>query len=128
MYILNRLLFKPINQILEERERLGAGRMSEARRMLTAHEERLNQYEARLREARVEAYQRLEAGRREAGIEHERMIAQVKADTSAQIDAAKKEIDNQAAIARQNLQKDAREMAANISSRILRRSVNARGD
>ncbi|HYW70183.1 MAG TPA: hypothetical protein VE961_04070, partial [Pyrinomonadaceae bacterium] len=34
IYVLNRTLFKPINQVLDERERLGAGRISEARRML----------------------------------------------------------------------------------------------
>lgn len=128
IYILNRTLFKPINQVLEERERLGAGRIGEARRMLGAYEEQLKRYESRLREARGEAYQRLEAGRREATLERQRMIAEVKADVTAQIDAAKQEVAKQAAGAKQTLEKEARAMAATISSQILRRSVSAGGD
>jgi F-type H+-transporting ATPase subunit b len=128
IYILNRTLFKPINQVLEERERLGAGRIGEARRMLGAYEERLKQYESRLREARGEAYQRLESGRREATLDRERMIAEVKAEMTGRIDAARREISEQAAGAKQNLEKEARSMAVTISSRILRRSVSAGGD
>jgi F-type H+-transporting ATPase subunit b len=128
IYILNHTLFKPINQVLDERERLGAGRISEARRMLGEYEERLKRYESRLRDARGEAYQRLEAERRKATLERQRMIAQVKAETTARIDAAKHEIAEQAVGAKKNLEKEARAMAATISSQILRRSVSAGGD
>jgi len=128
IYVLNRTLFKPINQVLEERERLGAGRINEARRMLGEYEERLKRYESQLREARGEAYQRLEAERRDAALDRERMIAEIKAETTARIDAAKKDISEQAAGVKQNLEKEARATAATISSRILRRSVSAGGD
>ena len=128
IYILNHTLFKPINRVLDERERLGAGRIGEARRMLGEYEERLKRYESRLRDARGEAYQRLEAGRREAMLERQRMIAEIKAETTARIDAAKHEIAEQAAGAKKNLEKEARAMAATISSQILRRSVSAGGD
>ena len=128
IYILNHTLFKPINRVLEERERLGAGRIGEARRMLGEYEERLKRYESQLREARGEAYQRLEAGRREAMLERQRLVAEVKAETTARIDAAKREIAEQAGGAKQKLEKEVRAMAATISSRILRRSVSAGGD
>src|SRR5262245_35353920 len=128
IFILNHTLFKPINKVLEERERLGAGRIGEARRMLGEYEERLKRYESRLREARGAAYQLLESERREAALKRQRMIAEVKSETAAQIDAAKQEIANQAAGAKQSLEKEARAMAATISSQILRRSVIAGGD
>jgi F-type H+-transporting ATPase subunit b len=128
IYILNHTLFKPINRVLEERERLGTGRIGEARRMLAEYDERLKKYESRLREARGEAYQRLEAQRREATLERQRMIAEVKAETTARIEAARREIAEQAVGAKQSLEKEARAMAATISSRILRRSVSAGGD
>jgi F-type H+-transporting ATPase subunit b len=128
IYILNHTLFKPINKVLEERERLGAGRIGEARRMLGEYGERLTRYESRLREARGEAYQRLESERREAALKRQRMIAEVKAETNAQIDAARQEIAKQAAGAKQSIEKDARAMAVTISSQILRRSVSAGGD
>jgi F-type H+-transporting ATPase subunit b len=128
IYILNRTLFKPINQVLEERERLGAGRVGEARRMLGVYEERLKQYESRLREARGEAYRRLESQRRESTLDRERMIAEIKAEMNERIESARLGIADQAAGVKQNLEKEVRSMAATISSRILRRSVSAGGD
>jgi len=127
IFILNRTLFKPINQVLEERERLGAGRIGEARRMLGEYEDRLKRYESQLREARGEAYQRLEAERREVTVARQRMIADVKAETTTQIEAAKQEIAKQAAGAQQNLENEARAMAGAISSQILHRQVGAGG-
>ncbi|HKQ76682.1 MAG TPA: ATP synthase F0 subunit B [Blastocatellia bacterium] len=127
IWILNHTLFKPINQILNERERLGTGRIGEARRMMAEYEERLKRYETQLREARGEAYQRLEAERRETALARQRMIADVKGETSAHIEGAKQEIAKQAAGAKQNLENEARAMAGAISSQILHRPVGAGG-
>jgi F0F1-type ATP synthase membrane subunit b/b' len=96
--------------------------------MLAEYEERLKRYESQLREARGGAYQRLEAGRREATLARQRMIAEVKNETTAQIDAAKQEIARQATDAKRNLENEARAMAATISSQILRRPISAGGD
>jgi len=127
IYVLNHTLFKPINQVLDERDRLGAGRIGEARRMLGEYEDRLKRYESQLREARGEAYQRLEAERKETALMRQRTIAQVKSETGAQIDVAKQEIAKQAAGAKQNLESEARAMAGAISSQILHRPVGAGG-
>jgi len=127
IFILNHTLFKPINQVLNERERLGAGRIGEARRMLGEYEERLKRYESQLREARGEAYQLLEDERRESALSRQRMITEVKAEMSAQIGAAKQEIAKQAAGAKQSLENEARAMAGAISSQILHRPVGAGG-
>jgi F-type H+-transporting ATPase subunit b len=128
IFVLNRTLFKPINRILDERERLGVGRLGEARHMLVEYERRLKRYESQLRAARAEAYQQLEAQRREATLARQQMIAEVKVETAAQIDAAKQELARQASAAKQNLENEARAMAATISSQILHRPISAGGD
>ncbi len=128
IFILNRTLFKPINQVLDERERLGVGRLGEARRMLVKYEERLKDYEDQLRAARAEAYQHLEAQRRDAQAMRQQMIAEVRAETAAQIKAAKQEIAGQATAAKQDLENEARAMAATISSQILHRPISAGGN
>ncbi len=128
IFILNRTLFKPINTVLDERERLGSGRMAEAKQMLVQYEERLGKYEEQLRATRAEAYQHLEAKRRESIAARQEMVAQVKAETSKQIAAAQAEISAQAETAKQNLGSEARAMAATISSQILHRPVSAGGD
>lgn len=128
IFILNRTLFKPINQILDERERLGAGRLGEAKQLLAQYEARLQQYEAKLSTARAEAYQFLEAQRRDAQAARQEVLAQVKTDTAAQIAAAKAEVAAQAATAKQTLETEARAMAATISTQILHRPVSAGGN
>lgn len=125
IFILNRTLFKPINQVLDEREHLGAGRMSEAKQLLAKYEERLTRYEQQLQAARGEAYQYMEAQRREAQAARLQVLAQVKAETASQVAAARDEIARQTNAAKQNLEGEARAMASVISSQILHRPVGA---
>jgi F-type H+-transporting ATPase subunit b len=128
IFILNHTLFKPINQVLDERERLGAGRLEEAKRMLVQYEQRVNRYEEQLRAARAEAYQQQETQRRESLSARQEMIAQVKDDAVRKVAAAKNEIAEQTDNARRSLEREARAMAATISSQILHRPVGSGGD
>lgn len=128
IYVLNRTLFKPLNRVLDERERLGAGRLAEAQRLLKEHEDRLKSYEGQLRAARVESLEQQEIFRKQAQADSQKMIAQIKDENAAQIAAAQEEIANQASIARQSLEKEARAMASTISSQILHRGVRSGGD
>src|SRR5215211_3714505 len=66
VFVLNATLFKPINRILEERERRTRGRSGEAHDILQRVEEKVTQYERTLREARSEGYRLLEQQRTEA--------------------------------------------------------------
>jgi F-type H+-transporting ATPase subunit b len=128
IFILNRTLFRPINQVLDERERLGVGRLGEAKQMLAQYEQRLAQYEEQLRAARAEAYQHLEAQRREAQTARQETLAQVRTETAAQIADAQQAIREQTEAAKQNLQGEARAMAATISSQLLQRPVSGGGN
>src|SRR3970282_1140020 len=58
--ILNLTLFKPINRILEEREKETRGGLRQAKATMASVAERLALYEQRLREARAEGYLLLE--------------------------------------------------------------------
>jgi F-type H+-transporting ATPase subunit b len=128
IYVLNRTLFKPLNRVLDERERLGAGRLAEAKRLLKEHEDRLKSYEGQLRAARVEAQGQLENYRRQSQADSQKIIARFKDENAAQIATAQEEIAQQASAARQGLEKDARVMASTISSQILHRGVGSGGD
>jgi F-type H+-transporting ATPase subunit b len=123
IFLLNRTLFAPINKVLDEREHLGAGRLMEAKHLLKQYDEKLQRYEAQLRQARAEAYQTLEAQRKEALTARQQLIEQVKQETAVQIAAAKGELASQTERARQNLETEARTMAATISAQILHRPV-----
>ena len=69
VYVLNATLFKPINQILENREKRTRGRLTEAEEILSKVSTRLSDYERALRQARNEAYAftEQETGGRHAG-------------------------------------------------------------
>lgn len=128
IFILNRTLFKPINQVLDERNHLGAGRMAEAKQLLAQYEQRLNGYEQQIQSARAEAYQFMETQRRDAQAARTEMIAQVKSETAVQIAAAREEISKQTAAAKANLEGEARAMAGVISSQILHRPISGGGN
>src|SRR5215210_8296448 len=66
VFVLNATLFKPINCILEEREKRTRGRSGEARGILQRVEESTANYERSLREARAEGYRLMEQVREEA--------------------------------------------------------------
>src|SRR5918998_2329593 len=66
VFVLNRILFKPINKILSDRERLTTGSSTEAHGILRRVEENLSTYERTLKEARAESYRLLEDERTKA--------------------------------------------------------------
>jgi F-type H+-transporting ATPase subunit b len=123
IFVLNATLFKPINRVLAERERMTGGRLGEARQLMARYEERLRDYEAQIRSARAEAYRYAEEQRRLALAAEQQTANRVKEEVNAQIAAARNEINNQSAAARADLEREAREMAARISSQILQRPV-----
>ena len=121
--VLNRTLFKPINRVLEERDRRTSGLLSEAEQTLARIDQSLRQYEQTLRLARAEAYQLLERQRSEAIRERERQIASARELLSKQTSTDKQEIKLQAAVARTTLSKESEKVALKISSQILGRPV-----
>ncbi|MBI1761097.1 MAG: ATP synthase F0 subunit B [Acidobacteria bacterium] len=123
IFLLNRTLFVPLNQVLDERESLGAGRLNEAKQLLRQFDEKLDHYEQQIRQARAAAYQELESQRKEALTARQQLLDQVKQETAAQFNAAKDDITQQVAGARQTLENEAHTMAATISSQILKRPV-----
>ncbi len=125
IFILNATLFRPINKVLEEREKLSGGTSHEARDLSKEYERKVMLYEDGIRNARYEAYQYAEAQRREALAERQDLMAQIKVEAATQIEVAKQEIGHQTMAARTQLDQDALAMAATISASILHRPVNA---
>ncbi len=119
IFILNRTLFRPVIAILEERDRLGVGRIKESRQMLAQYEERLKKYEDEIRAARARAFTQFEERRREMLAEHANLIANARNDMRTQVEAAKNEIAVESREARKQLEEDARAMATEITSRLI---------
>ena len=121
--LLNATLLKPINRILEERERLTKGRLSEAQQTLLTVTEKLFEYERRLREARAEGYALMERERAVISEERQRKLAEVKSEMARLLSAEKEKLKTEGADVRSKLAIDARSIALEIGRQILRRPI-----
>ncbi|HVQ39418.1 MAG TPA: ATP synthase F0 subunit B [Pyrinomonadaceae bacterium] len=123
--LLNATLLKPINRILEERERLTKGRLSEAQFTLTTINQKSLDYERQLREARAEGYALMERERAAISEERQRKLAEVKADVASLLSSEKEKLKVEGEQVRHSLATDARERALEIGRQILGRSVGS---
>jgi len=121
--LLNVTLLKPINRILEERERRTRGRVTEAQSILASVSAKLSEYETRMREARARGYVLLEEERTSATRERERKVAEVKAAVAGSLDDEKRALQIDEEQVRASLEIEARARALEIGRQILGRAV-----
>ncbi|HEX8143553.1 MAG TPA: ATP synthase F0 subunit B [Pyrinomonadaceae bacterium] len=124
VYVLNATLFKPINRILEERERRTRGRSGSARDILRDVEEKLSLYERGLREARSEGYRLMERERATAMRERQIKLDAVREEIGRAVAEQRETINTQVERARETLKADSLQIAAEIGAHILHRPVS----
>jgi F-type H+-transporting ATPase subunit b len=123
VYVLNATLFKPINRILEAREKRTRGRLTEAQEILGNVSEKLAEYERALRAARTESYAFTEHERAGAMQDRQSALDEMRAKLAASTASEKEAISHQAEAARTTLDADARRIAVEIGSRVLSRPI-----
>jgi len=121
VFVLNRTLLKPINDILSEREKQVTGRLREAEAMAAESQEKLKKYNDSLREARTAGYKLLEKERAESLKEKEQKIRQSRDELSTEVAAQVDQIRNQEQAVKGELEAQAATIGSLISSQILRR-------
>lgn len=121
VFVLNRLLFKPILRTLSDREARTHGRTDEARETIRKVGESVSRYENSLRQARSEGYSLLEQQQAAANSERQRKIAEVRQEVEERLGQEKNEIHAQAEQARATLLGEAERVATDIKVQVLRR-------
>jgi len=121
--LLNATLLKPINRILEERERRTSGRLSEAAATQSITDEKLRDYEQRLRRARAEGYAMMEKERTALNKERERKVSDVRAEMARSLSQEHVKLQQEVAAVKDTLEADAQSVALRISSQILKREL-----
>jgi len=124
VYVLNATLFKPINQILESREKRTRGRLTEAQEILQNVTEKMREYERSLRQARAEAYAQTESEHTAAMKERQQELNEMRAQLTQTIAQEKKTIEQQVSEARVTLEIESRRLAREIGSRVLGRPLS----
>lgn len=121
VFVLNRTLLKPINQILAEREKQIGGRLSEAQKLSAEAEDKIKQYQAALREARADGYRLLEKERAAGLKQKDEKVRQHREQLSQSVKKEIESIKKQQDQVRSELETQADSMGVLISSQILRR-------
>lgn len=128
VFVLNRILFKPIGNVLDERESLTDGARAEARAAVNQYSSRLSEYENSIRHARAEGYRKLEQERAVLLQERSQIIEDAKREAHSRIEQGKAEIARQADEARSALDVESRQIAERISRTVLGRTVGGGAD
>jgi len=121
VFILNRTLLKPINNILAEREKLIGGRLSEAQKLSGEAEEKVRNYQSALREARADGYRLLEKERAGSLKVRDEKVRQRREELSQSVAKELDSIQKQQEKVKAELEAQADSMGVLISSQILRR-------
>jgi F-type H+-transporting ATPase subunit b len=124
--VLNRTLFKPINQVLEERELRTKGSLSETGALVRRIGEQIQQYESQLRHARSEGYRELEQQKLRSVKEREQKVAALKDELASWTTEEKRKLGEQAEQVRKTLEFESRTVATEIASRLLGRPLGER--
>jgi F-type H+-transporting ATPase subunit b len=121
VFVLNRTLLKPINDILTEREKQITGRLREAEAMAAESQEKLKKYNDSLREARAAGYRLLEKERAEGLKEKEQQLRQQRDQLSKEVSSQINQIRQQEQAVKGELEAQAATIGSLISSQVLRR-------
>jgi F-type H+-transporting ATPase subunit b len=124
VYVLNATLLKPINRILEARDKRTRGRLSEAQEILSDVSQKLSEYERALRQARGEAYAQSEHERAAAMQDRQLKLNQMRLQLTDSIAKEKETIQRQAEEARGLLEAESHRIAREIGARVLNRPIS----
>lgn len=120
IWILNRTFFKPINRVIESREKHKGGHGSEAEAILSDVGEKRAKYNQELLEARSQGYELVEKERSAAVAARLEKVSAAKNETAQALASGKQQVQQEAAEARTIIAKEAEVMAEKISSNILK--------
>jgi F0F1-type ATP synthase membrane subunit b/b' len=93
IWVLNRTLFRPVNRIIEARERNKGGHSSEAQEILKSVGEKQSRIEAAMLEARSEGYELIERERAQAVSVRQEKIGAVKHEVEQMVARENQQLD-----------------------------------
>ncbi len=123
LYVLNRFLYKPLERVLEERERRIGGTLKEASDIEDKVKEGLVEYERRLKEAAAEGQEERNRIKEEATRKEQSILEDARKKATEEIDRVKNELAREKTLALERLREEAKTISKNIAQKILERDV-----
>ncbi|MGE4345059.1 MAG: ATP synthase F0 subunit B [Geoalkalibacter sp.] len=123
LVILHFLLYRPLLRIMEERRQATEGGHERARELEDEIQSRIKAYRDKLHEAKTRASEERAAMRTAAAEEERRILAEAQQKSSAQIQSVRDQVAKQAEEARKGLRSEAQDLARQVASKVLGRSL-----
>ena len=120
IWVLNRTLYRPLNRLMEAREKHRGGFKSEAAQILNDVENKEAEYTREMLDTRAKGYELIEKEQKKAAAAREQKLAEAKAEAAAKLDSGKAELETQSAAARASIGEDANKLADSIAASILK--------
>jgi len=118
-FILRAIFFKPLLQVMAERDSRTAGAEKAAEAAQAAAAEKIKQYQEALRQARGQVYAEQEAARKKLLDERATQLKEARAKASGEVSAAKQRVAVEFAAARREVEASVAQLSAEIAQRIL---------
>jgi F-type H+-transporting ATPase subunit b len=122
--VLNRLLFKPLQRVMAERERTIRSARELAERSATEARAAATEFEAKTSSARAEIYRQMDEMRKAALGERAEILTKTRAEAEAEVARASASLKADAEEARRRLAADAEALGAAAADRILGRRAS----
>lgn len=120
IYVLNRTLYRPINKVIESREKNKGGRSGEAGQILSDVADKDARYNREMLETRSQGYELIEKEQKTANAAREKELTSVKAEVAEKLEAGRTRIADEAKTAHATISGDAEKLADSIAASILK--------
>lgn len=120
IWILNRTLYRPINKVIESREKDKGGHSSEALGILKETDAKEARYASEMLDTRSKGYELIEKEQKKAVAAREQKLGEAKAEVAKKFETGKADLAKQAAEVHAAIGADAEKMADKIAASILK--------
>jgi len=122
LWALNKLLFRPLLLVLDERRARTSDLQKLAAEKLDYHDALFNEYADKIKQERQKGYAQAEASRKEAVEERQELIGKARGEAEALREKARTQIEQEVELVRQKLDRNAEEIAGVITAQILEKT------
>lgn len=119
LWLLNKLVFRPLLRVRDRREELTAGTLKEAEEMTRKAEETIAEYERRIAEVRAAATETRNELRQRGQAEAAGILASAREEAQAELERKRAVLEGELSGIRAGLRSEAESLAASIAERVL---------
>ena len=123
LFVLNVLLYRPLRRVMADRKQTIDGSYQSAKDMESRIQEKMERYQAQLKEAKMRGNQEKASFRQEALEQEAKIVGEARESASARLQNIKDQVAQEAASASAALKSETETLAGQIASKVLGRKI-----